>query len=131
MAGFKSFDNAATTITGIELVHRVCRNQVSFGRGRRGCSRIAEWAMALACIQEVRNSKLRASDLGMHQNRYSQHEEYVTPGLGCRWMTHGRPGLLGARVRTDVDAVPVVIATAARLHAEGWSPRGERTKRAE
>lgn len=79
-------------------------------------------------VREVRNTKLRASDLGMHQNRYSQHEKYVTPGLGCRWMTHGRPGLLGARVRTDVDAVPVVIATAARLHAEGWSPRGERNE---
>jgi transposase-like protein len=50
MAGFKSFDNAAITLPGIELAHRIRNNQFSFGRGRRrrGWSRKAEWAMALA-----------------------------------------------------------------------------------
>jgi len=50
MAGFKSFDNAAITLAGIELAHRIRKNQFSFGRGRRrrGWSRKAEWAMALA-----------------------------------------------------------------------------------
>jgi hypothetical protein len=50
MAGFKSFDKAAITLAGIELAHRIRKNQFSFGRGRRrrGWSRKAEWAMALA-----------------------------------------------------------------------------------
>jgi transposase-like protein len=50
MAGFKSFANATITIAGIELAHRIRKGQFSFGRGRRrrGWSRKAEWAMALA-----------------------------------------------------------------------------------
>jgi transposase-like protein len=50
MAGFKSFANAATTIAGIELAHRIRKGQFSFGRGRRrrAWSRKSEWAMALA-----------------------------------------------------------------------------------
>jgi len=50
MARFRSFDNAAITLAGIELAHRIRKNQFSFGRGRhrRGWSRKAEWAMALA-----------------------------------------------------------------------------------
>jgi transposase-like protein len=35
MAGFKSFANAAITIAGIELAHRIRKGQFSFGRGRR------------------------------------------------------------------------------------------------
>jgi transposase-like protein len=50
MAGFKTFANAATTIAGIELAHRIRKGQFSFGRGRRrrDWSRKAEWAMAVA-----------------------------------------------------------------------------------
>ena len=50
VAGFKSFDNAAVTIAGTELAHRIRKNQFSFGRGRRrrSWSRKADWAMALA-----------------------------------------------------------------------------------
>jgi transposase-like protein len=50
MAGFKSFKNAAITIAGIELAHRIRKGQFSFGRGhrRRSWSRKAQWAMALA-----------------------------------------------------------------------------------
>ena len=50
MAGLKSLANAAITIAGIELAHRIRKGQFSFGRGRRrrGWSRKAEWAMALA-----------------------------------------------------------------------------------
>jgi len=48
MAGFKSFGNAAITIAGAELAHRIRKNHFSFGRGRRGWSRKAEWARALA-----------------------------------------------------------------------------------
>src|SRR5882672_7599056 len=50
MAGFKSFANAAITIAGIELAHRIRKGQFSFGRGRRrrGWSRKDEWAMAHA-----------------------------------------------------------------------------------
>jgi transposase-like protein len=50
MTGFKSFVNAAITISGIELAHRIHKLQFSFGRGRRrrGWSRKDEWAMALA-----------------------------------------------------------------------------------
>jgi transposase-like protein len=50
MAGFKSFANAAITIAGFELAHRIHKRQFSFGRGRRrrGWSRKDEWAMALA-----------------------------------------------------------------------------------
>jgi len=35
MAGFKSFANAAITLAGIELAHRIRKGQFSFGRGRR------------------------------------------------------------------------------------------------
>jgi hypothetical protein len=44
MAGFKSFANAAITIAGIELAHRIRKRQFSFGRRRRrhGWSRKAE-----------------------------------------------------------------------------------------
>src|ERR1035438_10344497 len=50
MAGFKSFANAAITIAGIELAHRIRKGQFSFGRGRRrrDWSRKDEWVMALA-----------------------------------------------------------------------------------
>lgn len=50
MAGFKAFANATITLAGIELAHRIRKGQFSFGRGRRrrGWSRKAEWAMALA-----------------------------------------------------------------------------------
>ena len=50
MTGFKGFANAAITIAGVELAHRIRKGQFSFGRGRRrrGWSRKAEWAMALA-----------------------------------------------------------------------------------
>src|SRR5450631_2393078 len=34
MAGFKSFDNAAITLAGIELAHRIHNRQFSFGIGR-------------------------------------------------------------------------------------------------
>jgi hypothetical protein len=34
MAGFKSFDNAAITVAGIELAHRIHKRQFSFGIGR-------------------------------------------------------------------------------------------------
>ena len=34
MAGFKSFDDAAITIAGIELAHRIHKRQFSFGAGR-------------------------------------------------------------------------------------------------
>jgi transposase-like protein len=50
MTGFKSFANAAITIAGIELAHRIRKGQFSFGRGRRhrDWSRKVEWAMAVA-----------------------------------------------------------------------------------
>ena len=34
MAGFKSFDNVAITLAGIELAHRIHKRQFSFGIGR-------------------------------------------------------------------------------------------------
>jgi transposase-like protein len=48
MAGFKSFANAAITLGGIELAHRIRKGQFLFGRGRRRRGWKAEWAMALA-----------------------------------------------------------------------------------
>jgi transposase-like protein len=49
MAGFKSFDNAAITIAGIELAHRINKRQFSFGVGRprRDRSLKALWDRAL------------------------------------------------------------------------------------
>ena len=38
MGGFKSFRNAAITLSGIELAHRIRKRQFSFGRGRWGNS---------------------------------------------------------------------------------------------
>jgi transposase-like protein len=50
MAGFKSFNNAAITIAGIELAHRINKRQFSFGAGRprRDRSLKALWDRALA-----------------------------------------------------------------------------------
>jgi transposase-like protein len=50
MAGFKSFDNAAITIAGIELAHRIRKRQFSFGLGRprREQSLKVLWDRALA-----------------------------------------------------------------------------------
>jgi len=50
MKGFKSFANAAITIAGIELAHRIRKSQFSFGRGRprRGRSMKTMWDRALA-----------------------------------------------------------------------------------
>ena len=48
--GFKSASNAATTIAGIELAHRIHKHPFSFGRGRprNGSSLRSAWDTALA-----------------------------------------------------------------------------------
>ncbi len=50
MAGFKSFNSAAITITGIQWAHRIRKGQFSFGRGKPhyGRSRQVNWQRALA-----------------------------------------------------------------------------------
>src|ERR1700694_5551276 len=50
MKGFKSFTNAAITIAGIELAHRIHKRQFSFGLGRprRNLSLKVRWQRALA-----------------------------------------------------------------------------------
>ena len=50
MTGFKSFVNAAITIAGIELAHRIRKRQFSFGPGRhrRNDSLKQQWERALA-----------------------------------------------------------------------------------
>jgi transposase-like protein len=50
MKGFKSFANAAITIAGIELAHRIHKRQFSFGLGRprRNWSLKLRWQRALA-----------------------------------------------------------------------------------
>jgi len=71
MAGLKSFDDAAITIAGIDLAHRVRKNRFSFGRGRRrrGGSRQAEWAIAPARTtgSKHQTAAARASDPRMHR----------------------------------------------------------------
>jgi hypothetical protein len=61
MSGFKSFANAAITLAGIELAHRIRKEHFSFGRDRRcrGRSRKAEWAMALAGTRGLRDTRSR------------------------------------------------------------------------
>jgi hypothetical protein len=46
MKGFKSFTNAAITIDGIELAHRIHKRQFSFGPGRAASYLFVEAAMA-------------------------------------------------------------------------------------
>jgi transposase-like protein len=50
MKGFKPFTNAAITIAGIELAHRIHKRQFSFGLGRprRNLSLKVRWQRALA-----------------------------------------------------------------------------------
>jgi hypothetical protein len=50
MAGFKSFDNAAITIAGIELARRIHKRQFLFGAGRPRRERSLKvlWDRALA-----------------------------------------------------------------------------------
>ena len=46
---FKSFVNAGIALAGFELVHRIRKNQFSFGRGYRfGRDRLRDWGIALA-----------------------------------------------------------------------------------
>src|SRR5271163_4509375 len=45
MAGFKSFGNAAITIAGIELAHRIHKRQFSFGVGPTASRAVVEDAM--------------------------------------------------------------------------------------
>jgi len=51
MLALKSFRTAAITLAGVELAHRIRKQQFSFGRGgpRRYCSLKHLWARALAC----------------------------------------------------------------------------------
>ena len=44
MLGFKSFGNAAITLAGIELAHRIRKRQFSFGRGRQR----GDWSLKAA-----------------------------------------------------------------------------------
>ena len=50
MKGFKSFGNAAVTIAGFELAHRIHKHQFSFGRGRPRNDRSLgiDWEYAVA-----------------------------------------------------------------------------------
>jgi transposase-like protein len=50
MKGFKSFANAAVTIAGVELAHRIHKHQFSFGRGRPRNDRSlrTDWECAVA-----------------------------------------------------------------------------------
>jgi hypothetical protein len=49
MTGFNSFNNAAITLAGIELAHRIRKHQFSFGPGRprRAWSLKQLWQRAL------------------------------------------------------------------------------------
>jgi transposase-like protein len=48
MKCFKSFANAAITLAGLELAHRIRKHQFSFGRGYRfGRNRMRDWSIAL------------------------------------------------------------------------------------
>jgi transposase-like protein len=50
MTGFKSARNAAITLSGIELAHRIRKRQFSFGRSRRWKAHSLKqlWDLALA-----------------------------------------------------------------------------------
>ena len=81
--GRSHFANAAITICGIELAHRIRKGQFSFGRGRRryGWSRREEWAMALAWKRGAKHSfSLRAAldDLKSH-DREQKVKAYCLP----------------------------------------------------
>ncbi len=52
MLGFKSFGNAAITLAGIELAHRIRKRQFSFGPGRQwrnqSLKQLWDWAIVSA-----------------------------------------------------------------------------------
>jgi hypothetical protein len=49
MLGFKNFAYAATTSAGVELLHRIRKDQIAFGRlGVRGMSTPEIWNVVLA-----------------------------------------------------------------------------------
>jgi hypothetical protein len=62
MKAFKSFTNAAITIAGIELAHRIHKRQFSFGLGRprRPCSLKVRWQRALAWDASCRVNGIRS-----------------------------------------------------------------------
>jgi transposase-like protein len=72
MLGFKSVATAAVTLSGIELAHRIHKQQFSFGRGRRRrpSSLKESWDLALAQPQpcDARARRLPRVRPPMHQN---------------------------------------------------------------
>jgi len=49
MLGFKRFDNAAVTISGIELAEKIKKGQFETGKLRHGTATMSElWSAALA-----------------------------------------------------------------------------------
>jgi hypothetical protein len=72
MLGFKSFETAATTIAGIELAHRIHKQQFSFGgeRPQRRSSLKSVWDRALKSTQSCNAPRSRAPQgpPPMHQN---------------------------------------------------------------
>jgi hypothetical protein len=62
MAGFNSIADAAITIAGIELAHRIHKAQFSFGHSRRrhGCCRKGECALAIASVMSSDDRKVES-----------------------------------------------------------------------
>jgi len=72
MLGFKSIATAAVTLAGIELAHRIHKQQFSFGRGRRrrpsSLKELWDTALAQPLSGDSPPQRLRLTRPPMHQN---------------------------------------------------------------
>jgi transposase-like protein len=84
MLGFKSFETAAVTLSGIELAHRIHKQQFGFGRGqpRRNSSLKELWDRALTQPQtsEIARHRFTPARPRMHQSSRVKPQQRVQTG---------------------------------------------------
>jgi hypothetical protein len=114
MAGFKSFANAAITIAGIELAHRIRKGQFSLGRGRRPAPwLVSEGRMGvgtrIGADLELKTASLRPQCPALHRNQALLMPEtpmvtnYLLSGLAIAFVAWRVPWAV-ARTASNPDA---------------------------
>ena len=89
MLGFKEFRNAAITIAGIELLHRIRKGQFRLGRlGLQGQAAPEVWNAVLVLeFSMAQTGSVFARDAYLHQSRCWQYRAHRSTGGRPRSMT--------------------------------------------
>src|ERR1039458_2203961 len=120
MAGFKSFANAAITIAGIELAHRIRKGQFSFGRGRRrhDWSRKAEGGMGNGTRIEISSEH---NGLHLDRNIPCCTRTVMRARRGIKVLRVAPFGMLDSRPAATEAASPTLTASS-RIARAASSP---------